>query len=51
MSLMYAKLQALQSKSREQDLERILGNSVTCPISQDRREQVAQLMSKLNRVQ
>ena len=50
MSLMYAKMQLLQNKAREQDLDRILGKNVTSPISEDRREQVAILMSKLHRI-
>ena len=47
MSIMYAKLQALQNKAREQDLEKLLGQTVSNPISLDRREQVANLMKKL----
>lgn len=50
MSIMYAKLQALQNKAREQDLEKILGKQVSNPISIDRREQVAKLMNKLHAI-
>ena len=50
MSIMYAKLQALQNKVREQDLEKILGKNVSNPISLDRREQVGRLMSKLQAI-
>lgn len=49
MSIMYAKLQLLQGKVREQELEKLCGNTVTSPIAADRRERIELLLDKIRR--
>ena len=50
MSLMYAKLQLLQGKVREQELEKLCGNAVTSPIAADKREQIEKLLDKIRTI-